>query len=228
MKITIEIESPADVHNAVASFAQLAERLGVAVERPVVVPFAETPRGSTAEAAAEPQSGESPRTYEHVEVGVKLGVEPEEPNQQSEEPKQLRGKNAKAAADRMTAAGERDDDYERLPQKWRDHVDNELMPKEAAEAASAHKDEDSDLDPPSPPGDITLEDLKAFGEKVVTSLPQGATQLKVLNRIHTILDEAGAVVDGKPRFKHVPEDRIAAVYAKLLELETETAQGAGQ
>ena len=218
MKITIEIESPADVHNAVASFAQLAERLGVAVDRPVVVPVAETPRGSTAEAAAESQSGEIPRTYEHVEVGVKLGVEPEEP----EEPKQLRGKNAKAAADRMTAAGERDDDYQRLPQKWRDHVDNELMPKEAAEAASAHKDEDSDLDPTSPPGDITLEDLKVLGEKVVTSLPQGATQLKVLNRIHTILDEAGAVVDGKPRFKHVPEDRIAAVYAKLLELQAES------
>lgn len=203
MRITIEIESSADVHDAVTSLMQLAERLGFV--------------------GAEPTSTTPTLVSHPVDTTAfeKVQAEEEPPEPAQEDFKPLRGKNAKAAAERMTAAGERDDDYERLPQKWRDHVDNELMPKEAAVEAAEHKDQDSDLDPPSSPGDITIEDLKVLGEMLVTSLPQGATQLKVLGRIGTILTEADAVVDGKPRFKFVPEDRVAAVHAKLTELQAE-------
>lgn len=140
--------------------------------------------------------------------------------------KQLRAKNAEAAVNAMLAAGERDESvYERLPQSWKNRFDAEFLKIEAAREAEPHKADDTDLDPPGEPGDLTFEDLSILGEQIVTALPQGPQQLQVLTRIRAILEEAGAKGDdGKVRYRYVPEDRIAAVHAKLLEIQAENAQ----
>jgi len=215
MEVTFEIVRPAQfriVADALARLADEAEGLvGIsAAEREAF--YAEVNVGETATEAAETPA----------------------PPEADDDTKPVRGKNAEEFADKLIEAfplytpDEWEVQLERLPKKLQKKVqdavaekpaedDEPELPLEEAEEPEVENDDILDIDEPEEVDpdleDVSYEQLKQLGEKLVLSLPQGEKQMDMTAKIRAVLKEFGA-----DRFARVPEDKVNAVYVMLKDL----------